>query len=74
MSNRHHASKLAGDGADGLPSSQRPWAIAAIFTALSMASLDVAIANIALPSISADLHVTPAEVVWVVNIYQIALV
>ncbi|MGJ5074324.1 MFS transporter [Bradyrhizobium oligotrophicum] len=75
MSDRHHASKLAGDGTtDGLPPGKRPWAIAAIFTALSMASLDVAIANIALPSISADLHVSPAEVVWVVNIYQIALV
>src|SRR4051795_1901577 len=59
---------------DGLPAAQRRWAIAAIFTALSMASLDVAIANIALPSISADLQVSPADVVWVVNIYQIALV
>src|SRR6185295_19694093 len=39
-----------------------------------MASLDTAIANIALPAISSDLHVSPAEVVWVVNVYQIALV
>ena len=39
-----------------------------------MASLDTAIANIALPAIAADLHVSPAEVVWVVNVYQIALV
>src|SRR3954454_21513275 len=59
---------------DGLPPELRRWAVAAIFTALAMASLDTAIANIALPSISADLHVSPAEVVWVVNIYQIALV
>ena len=48
--------------------------MAAIFTALAMASLDTAIANIALPAISSDLHVSPAEVVWVVNVYQIALV
>jgi DHA2 family multidrug resistance protein-like MFS transporter len=48
--------------------------VAAIFTALAMASLDTAIANIALPAISSDLHVSPAEVVWVVNVYQIALV
>ncbi len=34
--------------ADGLPPEQRRWAIAAIFTALAMASLDTAIANIAL--------------------------
>jgi DHA2 family multidrug resistance protein-like MFS transporter len=60
--------------ADGLPWEKRRWAIAAIFTALAMASLDTAIANIALPAISADLHVSPADVVWVVNVYQIALV
>jgi len=59
---------------DGLPWEKRRWAIAAIFTALAMASLDTAIANIALPAISIDLHVTPAEAVWVVNVYQSALV
>lgn len=59
---------------DGLPPNLRRWAVAAIFTALAMASLDTAIANIALPAIAADLHVSPAEVVWVVNVYQIALV
>ncbi len=45
-----------------------------MFTALAMASLDTAIANIALPAIATDLHVSPADVVWVVNVYQIALV
>jgi DHA2 family multidrug resistance protein-like MFS transporter len=59
---------------DGLPAERRRWAVAAIFTALAMASLDTAIANIALPSIAADLHVGPADVIWVVNVYQIALV
>src|SRR5579871_1427543 len=59
---------------DGLPWEQRRWAIAAIFTALAMASLDTAIANIALPAIAADLHVSPEQSVWVVNVYQIALV
>ena len=59
---------------DGLPPELRRWAVAAIFTALAMASLDTAIANIALPAIAADLHVSPADVVWVVNVYQIALV
>ena len=59
---------------DGLPWEKRRWAIAALFTALAMASLDTAIANIALPAISTDLHVSPADVVWVVNVYQIALV
>jgi DHA2 family multidrug resistance protein-like MFS transporter len=59
---------------DGLPPQRRRWAVAAIFTALAMASLDTAIANIALPAIASDLAVSPADVVWVVNIYQIALV
>jgi MFS transporter, DHA2 family, multidrug resistance protein len=59
---------------DGLPAERRRWAVAAIFIALAMASLDTAIANIALPAIAADLHVSPADVIWVVNVYQIALV
>jgi MFS transporter, DHA2 family, multidrug resistance protein len=59
---------------DGLPAERRGWAAAAIFTAVAMASLDTAIANIALPAIATDLHVSPADVIWVVNVYQIALV
>jgi len=69
------ATPSVADGpADGLPWEKRRWAVAAIFTALAMASLDTAIANIALPAISVDLHVSPAEVVWVVNVYQIVVV
>ena len=60
--------------ADGLPIERRIWAVVAISAAVAMASLDTAIANIALPSIATDLNVTPADVVWVVNVYQIALV
>ena len=59
---------------DGLPPERRRWAVAAIFTALAMASLDTAIANVALPAIAAALHVGPADVIWVVNVYQIAMV
>src|ERR1700726_1789496 len=59
---------------DGLPEQRPRWAAAAIFTALAMASLDTAIANIALPAIAADLHASPSDVIWVVNVYQIALV
>ena len=59
---------------NGLPAQRRRWAAAAIFTALAMASLDTAIANIALPAIAADLHANPSEVIWVVNVYQIAMV
>jgi hypothetical protein len=35
---------------------------------------DGAIANIALPAIAADLHAGAADVIWVVNVYQIAMV
>ncbi|MDO9059496.1 MAG: MFS transporter, partial [Bradyrhizobium sp.] len=59
---------------DGLPADRRRWAVAAIFIAVAVASLDTAIANIALPAIAADLRVSPADVIWVVNVYQIALV
>src|SRR5712672_4235831 len=60
--------------ADGLPAERQGWAAAAIFTALAMASLDTAIANIALPAIAADLHASPSEAIWVVNVYQISMV
>jgi DHA2 family multidrug resistance protein-like MFS transporter len=59
---------------DGLWPERRRWAAVAIFTALAMASLDTAIANIALPAIAADLHAGPSDVIWVVNVYQISLV
>src|ERR1700758_4906664 len=69
-----HPPPASGGVSDGLPWERRRWAIAAIFTALARGSLDTAIANVALPAIAADLHVSPAEVVWVVNVYQIAVV
>jgi DHA2 family multidrug resistance protein-like MFS transporter len=68
------AKPASSPAADGLPPERRIWAVVAISVAVGMASLDTAIANIALPAIAADLHVSPADVVWVVNAYQIALV
>ena len=58
----------------GPEAKQRRWAAAAIFIAIAMASLDTAIANIALPAIASDLHIRPSDVIWVVNVYQIVLV
>src|ERR1700681_1598743 len=58
---------------DGLPPDRGGGPAPAIFAAVAMASLDTAIANIALPAIASDLHVGPADVIWVVNAYQIAL-
>jgi DHA2 family multidrug resistance protein-like MFS transporter len=68
------ASAVGGSPPDGLPQERRRWAVAAIFVAIAMASIDTAIANVALPAIATGLHVSPADVVWVVNVYQIALV
>src|SRR5260370_36661614 len=59
---------------DGLPAHLRGWAAAAIFTSIAMASLDTPIANIALPTIADDPHVGPADVIWMVHVYHMALV
>ena len=60
--------------ADGLPLPQRYGAILTIIIGISMAVLDGAIGNVALPTIATDLHATPASSIWVVNAYQIAIV
>jgi DHA2 family multidrug resistance protein-like MFS transporter len=59
---------------DGLPKPQRQWAMFVIAIAVTMAVLDSAVANIALPVIARQLGVTPAESVWVINAYQLAIV
>lgn len=60
--------------ADGLPTPQRWWAMLAIAIGIAMSVLDSAIANIALPAIARELHAAPAQVVLVVNGYQLAVV
>ncbi|WP_404993687.1 MFS transporter [Cupriavidus pauculus] len=57
----------------GLPRPQRTWAILTVFCGLIMAVLDGSIANIALPSISRELHADPARTIWVVNAYQLTV-
>ncbi len=59
---------------DGLPVPRRWWAVAAIGLALTLAVLDSAIANVALPTIASELHASPAASVWVINAYQLATV
>lgn len=59
---------------DGVPLPQRYGAIATIIIGISMAVLDGAIANVALPTIAHDLNASPASSIWVVNAYQIAIV
>jgi DHA2 family multidrug resistance protein-like MFS transporter len=59
--------------ADGLPSPRRYWSVAAICLALTMAVLDGAIANVALPTIARDLGASAASSIWIVNAYQLAV-
>ncbi|MBV8914378.1 MAG: MFS transporter, partial [Acetobacteraceae bacterium] len=51
---------------------QRLWAVAGILLGTFLGTLDSSIANVALPTIAADLNGTPAASVWVVNGYQLA--
>jgi MFS transporter, DHA2 family, multidrug resistance protein len=58
---------------DGLPVPQRYWAMLAVGLAITMAVLDGAIANVALPTIATDVHASPADSIWVVNAYQLII-
>jgi MFS transporter, DHA2 family, multidrug resistance protein len=58
---------------DGLPPTQRAIAMLAVGIAVSISVLVGSIANIALPTIAHDMNVTPAESIWVVNAYQLAV-
>src|SRR5580704_4050649 len=60
--------------AGGLPVPRRYWAMVAIALAIAMSVLDSTVANVALPTIGRDLHVTPAVSIWVINAYQLTIV
>jgi DHA2 family multidrug resistance protein-like MFS transporter len=59
--------------ADGLPAAERRRAYLALAAATTMAVLDGTIANVALPTIGHELHVSAAASIWVVNGFQLAL-
>jgi DHA2 family multidrug resistance protein-like MFS transporter len=58
---------------DGVPMPQRLWAILTIGLGLTLAVLDGGIANVALPTIAREVHTSPANSIWVVNAYQLAV-
>ncbi|HEY1935553.1 MAG TPA: MFS transporter [Acetobacteraceae bacterium] len=58
---------------DGVPLPQRYWAVLAIALGLTLAVLDGAIANVALPTIARDVNASPSASIWVVNAYQLAV-
>ncbi len=59
--------------ADGIATPQRYWAILSIGLGLTLAVLDGAIANVALPTIARDVNASPADSIWVVNAYQLTV-
>ncbi|MGH8739234.1 MAG: MFS transporter [Burkholderiales bacterium] len=65
--------RIAAEESDGLPLTQRRWAMFAIGLAITMAVLDGTIANVALPTIARDLNATPADSIWVVNAFQLVI-
>ncbi len=58
---------------DGVPMPQRLWAILTIGLGLTLAVLDGGIANVALPTIAREVNTSPANSIWVVNAYQLAV-
>ncbi len=58
---------------DGMDVPARHWAVVTIALGITMAVLDGAIANVALPTIAHDLKAAPASSIWVVNAYQLAV-
>ncbi|KMO27996.1 multidrug MFS transporter [Methylobacterium aquaticum] len=64
---------MTAEVADGLPTRARLWAMLAIGIAMSMAVLDGAIVNVALPVMARDLQVSPGAAIFVTNGYQLAV-
>ncbi|WP_426193965.1 MFS transporter [Massilia sp. DWR3-1-1] len=59
---------------DGLHGAARPLAMAALAIGVGLAALDTAIVNTALPGIAASLGATPAASVWIISVYQLAMI
>lgn len=57
----------------GLPIPQRYWAILVVALGITLAVLDSAIANVALPTIARNLRASAASSIWVVNAYQLSV-
>jgi DHA2 family multidrug resistance protein-like MFS transporter len=64
----------AGVFPDGLPLPQRYWSMLAIGIGMTMSVLDSAVANVALPAIARELGATPANSIWIITSYQLAIV
>jgi DHA2 family multidrug resistance protein-like MFS transporter len=61
-------------GGEDLDKGALRWASLSILLGTFVGSLGSSIANVALPSIAADLQAQAAQAIWVVNAYQLAMV
>ncbi|BBK34912.1 DHA2 family multidrug resistance protein-like MFS transporter [Stella humosa] len=61
------------DATDGLPPRERRWAVFSLALAISLVVVDMALSNVALPTIARDLGVSPSSSIWIVNAYQVAV-
>lgn len=59
---------------DGLVGARRVWALLSLSPAIACSVLGSALPDVALPHIARDLGVSPADSVWIVNAYQIAII
>ena len=73
MTSRTSTAFNAASAPDGLPMPRRFWAIVTLMVSLAIASLDVTMANVALPAIAADLGIEPRKVVWVMITYNVTM-
>ncbi|HKR38329.1 MAG TPA: MFS transporter [Paraburkholderia sp.] len=58
---------------NGLPFPQRYYAILVVALGITLAVLDGAIANVALPTIARHLQASAASSIWIVNAYQLSV-
>jgi len=68
------AKTVGGPAADGLPTPQRWLAAGAIWLAMAVTVLDSSIANVALPTIARDFTTSATISLWVIHVYQLAVV
>lgn len=65
---------LQGYPVDGLEPKRRLWAVMSAMLALAMAVLDINIVNVVLPHMAGVWDVSDSMVIWVITIYQLAIV
>ncbi|RQH08487.1 MFS transporter [Paraburkholderia dinghuensis] len=68
-----HPNHATAEAEPGLPFPQRYHAIIVVALGITLAVLDGAIANVALPTIARNLNASAASSIWIVNAYQLSV-